>query len=908
MAYSLAPAALAAAYTAIWDGLDAGGDDVGRWFAEGFVLSPPTSAVPFALRQSSGGPCGVLAAVQAYALARLLFLVHLADADAAPDGAPLALTLPAAPGASTTAAAHALLTSQPPAVVHEALAHALAFLLWQAAGGTAGGGAGPRTAVVVTVPPAALPLTPAALTGGGGGAAPAVPVTAHPFDSFAALQAFIASEPVWPQWGSASGVVLALLSLVTTRGLDRLAADADEPGSPLVARFGHCSQELLNLCLTGAGTSNVWDGVHGLGADGEMAPVEAAAAAVTTAGGGGSSSAAASDAPVFTMRGVLRTPLVGYLSTLESLRYTRVGGRYKAPRLPCWVVGSESHFTLLFGADPGVNEESASAGVRRAFAAYDAVDGGFIPADKLPAVLADVGLGGLVGTPAGDALRRQLDSAGAGIIVWAEFWSAVAPLVDSLRPQPTPVAGSGAAGAGVGASGSAPALSASSSSSSAAAAVAAPPPAPAAAASATADAAVDAVWRAWEAADAAGGGMGFVPLPALRSELHTALALPPPSPGDAAAPPGSAAGAVYDALRAITDPPSAPNAIALRDDVEASLVPAVRRFFEAAAAASAVRAPAVVAAAGGARPRTDSDVARELAAQWEAEEEAMGREAAAALFGGGSGSSAAAAPAPAPAAAAAAPAPPPLFDLSQWGISSPPPAAGAGGTAAAGGGSSGTKRPRTASASSTTATASASPPRAGVSPAALAAAASLPALSLPPVATALPGASSSSSAYRSSSAVRTFELFHLNGLEDRGQHPRCVRLLLRQAESGFPPGMGDVDVAPAGAAAAAGGGVGTDGMDASDLEVAALIAMTHPDAGGGGGGDGGGDGASAASAASSAASSSTVSSSSAAAGGTNNLPSAKESRRRLDALEGVLRTKWPGVALQVEGGAPPSLD
>jgi hypothetical protein len=63
------------------------------------------------------------------------------------------------------------------------------------------------------------------------------------------------------------GVLLFVYSLLLTRSLERVAADVDEPDRPLVQRFGHCGQELVNLCLCGRALSNCFDGDRNLGAD-----------------------------------------------------------------------------------------------------------------------------------------------------------------------------------------------------------------------------------------------------------------------------------------------------------------------------------------------------------------------------------------------------------------------------------------------------------------------------------------------------------------------------------------------------------------------------------------------------------------------------------------------------------------
>ena len=54
------------------------------------------------------------------------------------------------------------------------------------------------------------------------------------------------------------------------------------------------------------------------------------------------------------MRGVEVRPRVGFLSLLEHYNYVKVGDFLKCPRLPVWLVGSESHYTVLFRWEDGV--------------------------------------------------------------------------------------------------------------------------------------------------------------------------------------------------------------------------------------------------------------------------------------------------------------------------------------------------------------------------------------------------------------------------------------------------------------------------------------------------------------------------------------------------------------------------
>jgi hypothetical protein len=108
----------------------------------------------------------------------------------------------------------------------------------------------------------------------------------------------------------------------------------------------------VNLMLTGRATSNVMDGDIALGDSG------------------------------LTIRGVKKRARIGYLTHLEALQLCQVGSFLKIPELPVWVVGSTSHFTVLFCTDRQINEESESdklqTRVQRAFKSVDSAECGFI--------------------------------------------------------------------------------------------------------------------------------------------------------------------------------------------------------------------------------------------------------------------------------------------------------------------------------------------------------------------------------------------------------------------------------------------------------------------------------------------------------------------------------------------------
>ena len=76
---------------------------------------------------------------------------------------------------------------------------------------------------------------------------------------------------------------------------------------------------MVNLALTGRARSNVFNGVQDLGG--------------------------------LVLRGIDSRAEIGFLSLFEHYENIAVGSHLKSPRLPIWVVCSESHYTVLFGLD-----------------------------------------------------------------------------------------------------------------------------------------------------------------------------------------------------------------------------------------------------------------------------------------------------------------------------------------------------------------------------------------------------------------------------------------------------------------------------------------------------------------------------------------------------------------------------
>ncbi|KNA05828.1 hypothetical protein SOVF_186660 [Spinacia oleracea] len=206
-------------------------------------------------------------------------------------------------------------------------------------------------------------------------------------------------ETMLPMFESRMGAMLFLISALLSRGLESVQDDRDDPSLPLVtAPFGHASQEIVNLLLCGQAVANVFDERIDLG--------------------GG-----------MFLKGVTTDVEVGFLTLLESLNFCKVGQHLKRPKLPIWVVGSESHYTVLFAFHPSVQDENEmeerESRIRRAFDSQDqSGGGGFISVEGLHQVLKETG----INLP-NDKLDRLCS---AGFIVWSEFWQVLLDLDRNL--------------------------------------------------------------------------------------------------------------------------------------------------------------------------------------------------------------------------------------------------------------------------------------------------------------------------------------------------------------------------------------------------------------------------------------------------------------------------------------------
>ena len=171
------------------------------------------------LRQREGGPCGVLAVVQAYVLREIL---------RAADGAAVDFSCVA------------------PEAAGEAMVAALAHIIWSARVG--------RVATVASCRCQELPPLRAA----------AGEIMSTTCGSLTEVLASVRSSIGSFLRDGGPGVPMLLYSLTLTRGIAMIGRDADFP-TPLIGVNGYCSQELVNLLLIGRAHSNVFDGERSVG-------------------------------------------------------------------------------------------------------------------------------------------------------------------------------------------------------------------------------------------------------------------------------------------------------------------------------------------------------------------------------------------------------------------------------------------------------------------------------------------------------------------------------------------------------------------------------------------------------------------------------------------------------------------
>jgi len=201
-------------------------------------------------------------------------------------------------------------------------------------------------------------------------------------------------------------VLYFVYSVLQSRGLERIKQDMDDSGQPLVARFGHCSQELVNLIITGQAVTNVFDGRKVL--DGNP------------------------DAPdAYALKGIDTQQEIGFLTLLEALRLSKVGNNYKTPRSPIWVVGSTSHYTFIFALNRNVGQvsekEQMDQKLRATFNELDPQEQGFIQPDQVQTLLNKLGLKHVTV----EVAKKEMDPENVGLFLWPNVLHALDSLLSS---------------------------------------------------------------------------------------------------------------------------------------------------------------------------------------------------------------------------------------------------------------------------------------------------------------------------------------------------------------------------------------------------------------------------------------------------------------------------------------------
>lgn len=137
------------------------------------------------------------------------------------------------------------------------------------------------------------------------------------------------------------GILLYLYSVLFTKSADNLITEIGDISEPLICHtFGYGSQSLINLLLTGKAVQHVFDNVQDIGG--------------------------------MKLQGVEKQSDIGFVTLMETLRYIAVGSYYKNPKYPIWVVGSETHLTVLFSNEKSlVSPETPAEHARRVFSKYD---------------------------------------------------------------------------------------------------------------------------------------------------------------------------------------------------------------------------------------------------------------------------------------------------------------------------------------------------------------------------------------------------------------------------------------------------------------------------------------------------------------------------------------------------------
>lgn len=268
-----------------------------EWLSQNFKQNANPN-LSYGIVQKKGGPCGVLACVQAYMMKSLIFGTSIAP---------------------TTSPVSPLRPSQREWLW--SLAVAITEILWKAGQG--------EKAIL------AMPGSFAHFTEHGVGRYSQDGMTEN-----LALHEFVEQRDLYDAVTrhlsaftseTSSGCVVLLYSLILTRGIENIQSDMDPGGGHLINAHGYSSQEIVNLLLTGRAFTNTFNGEHKLGNSPQRSMV---------------------------LRGITQKAELGLLSLFEHYDCYKVGTHLKTPQYPIWVVCCESHYSCLFSRDTSVTSDT----------------------------------------------------------------------------------------------------------------------------------------------------------------------------------------------------------------------------------------------------------------------------------------------------------------------------------------------------------------------------------------------------------------------------------------------------------------------------------------------------------------------------------------------------------------------
>ncbi|XP_029989038.1 probable ubiquitin carboxyl-terminal hydrolase MINDY-4 isoform X2 [Sphaeramia orbicularis] len=190
-----------------------------EWRNQGFTFSE-THDLRYGIVQKKGGPCGVLASVQAFVLKKLLF--ETMDSNSG---------LQLRPSNTTR---------------RNCLVLAVAEILWRA---------GEEKQAMIAISSGRKHFIP---TGQYKSEGVLEKITLFTVDNFKDLQLLL--EQHIEQFESGLlGCLLMVISAVLSRSIEKVKEDMDVPTTTLIGAHGYCTQELVNLLLCGQAVSNVFD-------------------------------------------------------------------------------------------------------------------------------------------------------------------------------------------------------------------------------------------------------------------------------------------------------------------------------------------------------------------------------------------------------------------------------------------------------------------------------------------------------------------------------------------------------------------------------------------------------------------------------------------------------------------------